>query len=234
MVVNLDPNILVVEDEVEIRELIALHLLRQGYKVTECENVNEAIEQLGKKKFDVILLDWMLPGLSGMDLLSHLKEKEIDSRVVMVTAKTEPIDIVQGLENGADDYLTKPFDPAILLARVRAVLRRVPKKENEGESADEVDIGPLHINFRTYEVNLDNEKLHLTPSEFKLLGIMIQNQGRVLTRDALIENIQGEGVNVIGRTIDTHVFGLRKKLGSWGDRIETIRGVGYRVKTESN
>lgn len=231
--VNLDPNILVVEDETEIRELIALHLLRQGFKVTECDNVSDAIDELGKKKFDVILLDWMLPGLSGMDLLGFLKDKEIDTRVVMVTAKTDPADIVQGLESGADDYLTKPFDPTILMARVRAVMRRVPKKEST-EAQDEMNIGPLYINFRTYDVMLNNEKLHLTPSEFKLLGIMIQNQGRVLTRDNLIENIQGEGVNVIGRTIDTHVFGLRKKLGSWGDRIETIRGVGYRVKTESN
>ncbi len=231
--VNLDPNILVVEDETEIRELIALHLLRQGFKVTECDNVSDAIEQLEKKKFDVILLDWMLPGLSGMDLLGFLKDKEIDTRVLMVTAKTDPADIVQGLESGADDYLTKPFDPTILMARVRAVMRRVPKKDST-ESQEELTVGPLYINFRTYDVMLNNEKLHLTPSEFKLLGIMIQNQGRVLTRDNLIENIQGEGVNVIGRTIDTHVFGLRKKLGSWGDRIETIRGVGYRVKTESN
>lgn len=231
--VNLEPSILVVEDETEIRELVALHLLRQGYKVTECDNVSDAIEHLGKKSYDVILLDWMLPGLSGMDLLGYLKDKEIDSRVVMVTAKTEPADIVQGLESGADDYLTKPFDPTILLARVRAVMRRVPKKE-PGETLEEFSVGPLAINFKTYDVTLHNEKLHLTPSEFKLLGIMIQNQGRVLTRDNLIENIQGEGVNVIGRTIDTHVFGLRKKLGSWGDRIETIRGVGYRVKTESN
>lgn len=231
--VNLDPSILVVEDETEIRELMALHLLRQGYKVTECESVSAAIEHLGKKKYDVIVLDWMLPGLSGMDLLGFLKDKEIDSRVVMVTAKAEPVDIVQGLESGADDYLTKPFDPAILMARVRAVMRRVPKRDDEA-SSEEMQIGPLSINFRTYDVTLHNEKLHLTPSEFKLLGIMIQNQGRVLTRDNLIENIQGEGVNVIGRTIDTHVFGLRKKLGSWGDRIETIRGVGYRVKTEPN
>lgn len=232
MAVNLEPNILVVEDETEIRELVALHLLRQGYKVTECDNVSDAIENLEKKKYDVILLDWMLPGLSGMDLLGYLKDKEIDSRVVMVTAKTEPADIVQGLESGADDYLTKPFDPAILLARVRAVMRRVPKKEDT-ETQETVQIGTLAINFKTYDVTVSGEKLHLTPSEFKLLGIMIQNQGRVLTRDNLIENIQGEGVNVIGRTIDTHVFGLRKKLGNWGDRIETIRGVGYRVKTES-
>lgn len=227
------PNILVVEDEIEIRELIALHLLRQGFKVTECENVSDAIEQLEKKKFDLILLDWMLPGLSGVDLLGYLKDKEIESRVLMVTAKTDPADIVLGLESGADDYLTKPFDPIVLLARVKAVLRRVRKKESV-EAQDEMQIGPLFINFQTYEVTLQNEKLHLTPSEFKLLGIMVQNQGRVLTRDQLIENIQGEGVNVIGRTIDTHVFGLRKKLGIWGDRIETIRGVGYRVKTEAN
>jgi DNA-binding response OmpR family regulator len=208
--VNLDPSILVVEDETEIRELIALHLLRQGFKVTECDNVSDGIEQLEKKKFDVILLDWMLPGLSGIDLLGFLKDKEIDTRVLMVTAKTDPADIVQGLESGADDYLTKPFDPIILMARVRAVMRRVPKKDST-DSQEELTVGPLFINFRTYDVMLNSEKLHLTPSEFKLLGIMIQNQGRVLTRDNLIENIQGEGRERYRSNYRHSCFWIKKK-----------------------
>lgn len=152
----------------------------------------------------------------------------------MVTAKTEPQDIVLGLEKGADDYLTKPFNPAVFVARVKALARRAQSEDTStGKPEDEVQVNGLKVNFKSYEVSYNGEPLHLTPSEFKLLGALVQNRGVVLTREQLIENIQGEGINVVGRTIDTHVFGLRKKLGEWGDRIETIRGVGYRVKMDS-
>jgi two-component system phosphate regulon response regulator PhoB len=223
-------NVLVVEDELEIRELMALHLLRQGYRVTECGSAEEAIQELGKKSFDLVVLDWMLPGLSGVDVLEPIKRSQSPASVLMVTAKTEPQDIVLGLEKGADDYMTKPFNPQIFLARVKALLRRNSKPVVD--SKDISEISGLRVNFKTYEISFKDSPLHLTPSEFKLLGALIQSDGRVLTREQLIENIQGEGINVIGRTIDTHVFGLRKKLGEWGDNIETIRGVGYRVKTE--
>lgn len=226
-------NVLLIEDEKEIRELMALHLLRQGYKVVECASVAEASQALTKKKFDLVVLDWMLPEISGVDFIDILKAKKIDSKILMVTAKTEAQDIVFGLEKGADDYLTKPFDPNIFIARVKALLRR-SIVESSDLNQEVINISELEINFKTYEVHVSGEKLHLTPSEFKLLALMVQNQGRVLTREKLIENIQGEGINVVGRTVDTHVFGLRKKLGSWGDRIETIRGVGYRVKVELN
>ncbi|MFN8945731.1 MAG: response regulator [Pseudobdellovibrionaceae bacterium] len=223
--------ILVVEDEKEIRELMALHLLRQGYKVTECASATEASIEVKKSNFRLLVLDWMLPGMSGIEFLGNVKKDFPQLNVLMVTAKTEPEDIVRGLEQGADDYLTKPFEPAVLLARVKALLRRsetaVPDQDKELW-----DVSGLKMNLKTYDVTLDGEPLHLTPSEFKLLATMVQNQGRVLTRENLIENIQGEGINVIGRTIDTHVFGLRKKLGSWSDNVETIRGVGYRVRTE--
>ncbi len=224
------PNILVVEDENEIRELMALHLSRQGYKVHESNSVEQAQAIIFEKKFDLMILDWMLPGASGIELLKQVRSRQLDTRVLMVTAKIEPKDIVEGLEKGADDYLTKPFDPNIFQARVKALLRR--NEWTQAVNKDQINLAGLTINFATYEVHLNDEKLHLTPSEFKLLSVMVQNQGRVLTRESLIENVQGEGISVIGRTVDTHVFGLRKKLGSWGDNIETIRGVGYRVKMD--
>lgn len=224
-------SILVVEDEKEIRELMALHLLRQGYKVKECASVGDAFSALDVQSFKLVILDWMLPGASGIDFLDNVKKAPaVSPSVLMVTARSEPEDIVTGLEKGADDYLTKPFDPGVFLARVRALLRR---REQANKADSEVwNLDGLILNQRTYEVTLGGAAVHLTPSEFKLLATMILNQGRVLTRDQLIENIQGEGINVIGRTVDTHVFGLRKKLGLWSDRIETIRGVGYRIRVE--
>jgi len=228
-------TVLVVEDEQEIRELMALHLLRQGFKVKECSSVEEAQSEFQKNKFHLVILDWMLPGISGFDFLKQIKLAGASApNVLMVTAKTDAQDIVNGLEGGADDYLTKPFDPGVFMARVRALLRRHSLQNiNTAKSSDQLQLAGLSVNFKSYEVKLNEEPLHLTPSEFKLLGNLLESQGRVLTRDQLIENIQGEGINVTGRTIDTHVFGLRKKLGSWGDNIETIRGVGYRVKMDS-
>jgi two-component system phosphate regulon response regulator PhoB len=227
-------NVMVVEDEREIRELMALHLLRQGYKVTECGSAEEALNVASQNKFQIFVLDWMLPGLSGVDIVGQLKEKNPTSGILMVTAMAEPHDIVQGLDKGADDYVTKPFNPGVFVARVKALLRRGGSVQEAAQKVDgEVRIGELKINFKTYEVAVAGESLHLTPSEFKLLSALVENQGCVLTREKLIENIQGEGINVVGRTIDTHIFGLRKKLGIWGDNIETIRGVGYRVKMEN-
>jgi DNA-binding response OmpR family regulator len=227
-------TVLVVEDEQEIRELMALHLLRQGFKVKECATAEDAETELATQKFNLVVLDWMLPGMSGVDLIGQIKKSRTSTNILMVTAKTEPQDIVFGLERGADDYLTKPFDPSVFMARVRSLLRRsqgmnVPV---DASAAERIAVGDLKVNLKTYEVKVGAESLHLTPSEFKLLTTMLESQGRVLTRDQLIENIQGEGINVTGRTIDTHVFGLRKKLGTWSDNIETIRGVGYRVKMD--
>lgn len=226
-------QVLVVEDEQEIRELMALHLLRQGYRVTECASAEQALGELNRNKFQVCVLDWMLPGMTGLELVPKIKDQAPDCPVLMVTALSEPQDIVMGLENGADDYVTKPFNPTIFIARVKALLRRVQQRASPPSNESEFLMAGLKINFKSYEICFNGEPLHLTPSEFKLLGAMVQNIGCVLTREQLIENIQGEGINVVGRTIDTHVFGLRKKLGEWGDRIETIRGVGYRVKVDS-
>lgn len=225
-------QILVVEDETEIRELISLLLLRQGHQVSQCTTAVEALEKLKKNQFDLMVLDWMLPHMSGIDLLKSMPSAATERMpVLMVTAKAEPQEIVQGLEAGADDYVTKPFEPSIFMARVKALLRRQPHKE-PFEQAEILLIGDLSVNLASYEVKYRGEPLHLTPSEFKLLSTLALNRGRVLTRDHLVEVVQGEGISVTGRTIDTHVFGLRKKLGDHSEWIETIRGVGYRVRSE--
>jgi DNA-binding response OmpR family regulator len=219
----------VVEDESEIRELMTLHLSRQGYQVVESGSTEEALEKMKTQNFDLLVLDWMLPGLSGVEFLDKMRSLRMNAKVLMVTAKSEPQDIVFGLEKGADDYLTKPFDPSVFLARVKVLLRR-NAPEDFVQNTFELD--GLKINFDSYEVTLKSQPLHLTPSEYKLLVVLIQSQGRVLTRDQLIERVQGEGISVTGRTIDTHIFGLRKKLAEWADHIDTIRGIGYRYRPE--
>jgi len=226
----------VVEDEAEIRELMALHLSRQGYQVVESGSSEEAMEKLKTQSFDLLVLDWMLPGMTGPEFLDRMKTMKINSRVLMVTAKSEPQDIVYGLEKGADDYLTKPFDPSVFLARVKVLLRRDSTTGGGGAGSQYqiFEANGLKLNFDSYEVFLNGQPLHFTPSEYKLLATLIQSQGRVLTRDQLIERVQGEGISVTGRTVDTHIFGLRKKLGPWGDHIDTIRGIGYRYKSDLN
>ena len=221
----------VIEDEIEIRELMALHLSRQGYQVVESGSSEEALEKIKAQTFDLLILDWMLPGISGVEFLDRLRTLRLNPKVLMVTAKSEPQDIVFGLEKGADDYLTKPFDPSVFLARVKVLLRRASTAE---QAQNLFDLDGLKINFETYEVYLKGQQLHLTPSEYKLLAILVQSHGRVLTRDQLIERVQGEGISVTGRTVDTHIFGLRKKLAEWSDHIDTIRGIGYRFKADIN
>lgn len=231
---SIPAQVLVVEDENEIRDLICLLLLRQGLRVQSCTSVIEADEILKKSQFDVVILDWMLPQSSGIDFLKSIRSRGIKIPVLMVTAKSEPQDVVFGLENGADDYMSKPFEPAVLIARTKALLRRAQVIHDDEKSNHDSEIlrsGGIEINLKSYECKISSELVHLTPSEFKILSEMIKNQGRVLTRETLVERVQGEGISVTGRTIDTHVFGLRKKMGDQADWIETIRGVGYRVRT---
>ena len=229
-------NILVVEDDNEIRELICLQLKKENFTIDEASSGELALQKIKKEKYDLLILDWMLPGLSGIEVTKALKARAIQAEhaqevhqtpILMVTAKSEPQDIVKGLESGADDYVTKPFDLNIFKARVKALLRRTPA----GAATDNyaIKIGGLRIDKKSHEVVCDGVAVQLTLSEFKLLTALAANNGAVLTRDRLIEQIQGEGVSVIDRTVDTHVFGLRKKLGSCADLIETVRGIGYRI-----
>ncbi len=232
-------RVLVVEDEPEIRELIVLHLQREGHSVDAVGSVEEANKLLNQVTCDLLVLDWMLPGSSGVEMARGIRKTpaSIDLPILMVTARAEAADIVEGLEAGADDYLAKPFEPSVLIARVRALLRRSRRQATDDESnpapaAVELKLGQLTLNTETYEAKCGASLLTLTPSEFKLLVALAHNRGRVLTRDSLISQVQGEGVSVVGRTVDTHIFGLRKKLGDCADVIETVRGIGYRVKSE--
>jgi DNA-binding response OmpR family regulator len=226
-------KVLIVEDEKEIADLMALHLKRDGHEITVTENGEEALRLMEKESFQLLILDWMLPGVSGLDLCKKIRNDQSTAAaqvpVLMVTARAHPSDIVVGLEVGADDYLTKPFDLPVFLARVRALLRRASPQQEA--SARSFEVGELALDLESYQVTCGKKELQLTPSEFKLLVALVRNRGRVLTRERLIDLVQGEGVTVVDRAIDTHVFGLRKKMGKCADIIETIRGVGYRIRT---
>jgi two-component system phosphate regulon response regulator PhoB len=230
---------LIVEDEADVRDLLTLHLRRENLDVTPASHGEEALELLARVGFELLVLDWMLPGASGVDLCrkvraGHGLAKPPGGRppaILMVTAKVDPADIVTGLEAGADDYVTKPFEIPVLLARVRALMRRlelVPMAEQA--AASQLKLEGLLVDFGSHRVFCEGQEIALTPSEFKLLSALLESRGRVLARDQLIGLVQGKDVNVVKRTIDTHVYGLRKKLGPCGDLIETLRGVGYRVK----
>lgn len=229
---------LVVEDDHSIAQLFRIHLMELGLSVDVASDAESAVQFLKNQNYSICFLDWMLPGAQGIDLLKDLRREKNNIKVLMITAKTDSAAIVSALESGADDYLTKPFDYHVLIARARNLLRRLefekqalsnsdlsqPKKDPES-----VSIQGLSIDFLKHTVAVNNENIHFTLSEFKLISALLKAQGQVLTRNELIHLIQGDDVNVTGRTIDTHVFSLRKKLGAWGDHIETIRGVGYRI-----
>ena len=221
-------KILIVEDETDIRELMSLHLGREGYQVDAVADGEAGMKKI-TETFDLLVLDWMLPGVSGIDLAKAVR-KSSNVPILMVTARVEPADVVLGLEAGADDYVTKPFEIPVLLARVRALLRRAGLSQAAPANPNTYELAGLRLDENSYEARCDGQPLQLTHSEFKLLLALIKNQGRVLTRAALIDLVQGSDVSVVDRTIDTHVFGLRKKMGNYGDLIETVRGVGYRVK----
>ncbi len=233
-------KVLIVEDELDIGRLLYMQVENMGYKAEHVSSGEEALALLNRNHYDLMLLDWMLPGLSGIEIAQLVRKMDSmkDLAILMLTAKSDPENIVEGLEAGADDYIAKPFSTDILKARMSSLLRRVKRgdvaeiKNTPAEENDEIEIGPLKVSLKTYKASIQGEALSLTPSEFKLLSTMLQYRGRVLTRQKLIEEVQGEGISVIGRTIDTHVFGLRKKLGDHAELIETVRGIGYRVRDD--
>lgn len=225
-------KILVVEDEADIAELIRVNLEMAKFGVVVVGSGEEAIEKAEEVNPDLILLDLMLPGLSGLEVCRRLKQdpKTKDLRIIMVTAKGEETDIVNGLEMGADDYVTKPFSPQILLARVQAVLRRARPAAEETPSDGIIRAGSLEIDPGRVEVRIGGEKVDLTQSEFRILQFLAQRPGWVYTRAQIVQAIHGVNYAVTDRTIDFQMVGLRKKLGAAGENIETVRGVGYRFK----
>ncbi len=225
-------KILIIEDEKDINDLLALQLGREDYRVDQALDGQDGLSKALQNSYHVIILDWMLPSLSGLEVLRQIRQQKKSSEVaiIMATAKTQNDDIIIGLECGADDYLTKPFDISVLKARIKAVLRRSPAISKPKESI--MNIGDLNINQENHIVSCRGQKIELTISEFKLLSSMAINYGKVLSRKELILEIQGEGVTVIDRSIDTHMVGLRKKLGACSELVKTVRGVGYKLTVD--
>jgi len=226
----LGKRILVIEDEKDILEVVRYNLAREGYKVRCARNGLDGLRVAQTELPDLIVLDLMLPEMDGLDICRFLKadRKTEDIPIIMLTAKTEETDIVLGLELGADDYITKPFSPKVLIARIKAVLRRKEKIETSKDKA--VNIHGLSIDPVRHEVLVEGSPVRLTLSEFKILHLLASQPGRVFTRYQIVDAVHGEEYSVTERAVDVQIAGLRKKLGTAGKYVETVRGVGYRLR----
>lgn len=226
------PLVLVVEDEAAIREMLVFTLQTASFRVIEAPNAEQGWQQLVAHEPDLVLLDWMLPGVSGVSLLSRIKshDKYRQVPVVMLTARAEEADQVQGFETGADDYVTKPFSPRALLARVRALLRRL----DDGAGAETLIAGRLMLDTVSHRLTVDGQEVKLGPKEFKLLHFFMSHANRVFTRNQLLDEVWGDRVVVEDRTVDVHIRRLRKALEDYGceSYIQTIRGSGYRFSVQ--
>ena len=224
---------IVIEDEADILEVIQYNLEREGYRVLTARDGKEGLQLIKKEMPDIVLLDLMLPSLDGIEVCRKLREDPITHSIpiIMVTAKGEESDIVLGLGIGADDYVTKPFSPKELMGRVKAVLRRGPLKEDRG-AGKRIVRDKVVIDAGRHEVLVGNKPVTLTATEFRLLHFLACHPGRVFTRDQLLNRVIGDGVIVVDRNIDVHVRAVRRKLGSYENLIETIRGVGYRFRDQ--
>ena len=223
-------TILVVDDEEDILELIRYNLAREGYQVAGAASGEEAVQTAKAILPDLILLDLLLPGMDGLEVCRSLKG-EARTRpipIIMLSAKGEEADIVAGLELGADDYVTKPFSPRVLLARIRTALRR--RTAAPPAAGALLKVQELVIDPGRHEVLLEGRRLDLTLMEFHLLQLLARRPGWVYTRGQIVEEVHGENYAVTERSIDVHLVGLRKKLGSFGKNLETVRGIGYRLK----
>lgn len=222
------PKIVLIEDEEDIAALIKLQADISGYKLhTEVDGLN-GLRAIEREKPDLVILDIMLPGQSGLDVCRKMKSNPDlkDIPVIMISAKSEELDVVLGLELGADDYVTKPFSPKILFSRVRAVLRR--GQEHPDQTQKMITFGSFTMEIDRYQLRKKDKPLSLTLSEFGILKRLIMNKGKVLTRNQLLDDIQNSDTFVVDRNIDVHIASLRKKMGPNFNMIETVRGVGYR------
>jgi two-component system, OmpR family, phosphate regulon response regulator PhoB len=222
-------RILVVDDEPDIVALVAYHLARSGYRVSTASNGHDAVAQARQECPSLVVLDLMLPGISGYDVISHLRENDATKAiaVLMLTARREEEDRVRGLSLGADDYLTKPFSPRELVLRVGAILRRVTSPTPAG---DVIMVGSLRIDRASHSVKVGDADVDLTPTEFRLLLTLAERRGRVQDRGHLLETVWEAAPDIQTRTVDMHVQRLRSKLGEASALIETVRGFGYRIQ----
>ena len=220
-------SILVIEDETDIREMLALRLKKERFDVLEASEGMTGLKKALEEQPDLVLLDLMLPFTSGLDILRKLRDsrKTVQMPIIIVSAKGEESDVVVGLELGADDYVTKPFNMSILLARINALLRRFQTAESPQKI---VSAGPIEIDTDRFLVTVDGAPVSLTRTEFGILYALATGKGRVFTRNQLIDEAIGSDADVFDRTIDVHVTSLRSKLGTARELIETVRGIGYR------
>jgi len=224
-----ETKILIVEDEPAIAEMLRVSLTRAGYKTVEVETAHNARQALTEQNFELALIDWMLPGGSGLELVRTIRadDRLHDIAVIMVTARTSENDIANGLDAGADDYITKPFSPRELQSRIRALLRRTVKTSDDQLLTN----GPLSLNPQSHQVSINNHPVQLNHTEFKLLRYLMMNPDRVYSRSQLLDSVWGPGSYVEERTVDVQVLRLRKAMRAAGvdDVIETVRGAGYRL-----
>ncbi len=227
-------TVLIVDDESDILELVRYNLTKEGYKTDVAQTGEEALSKAEALLPDVVVLDLMLPGLDGLETCRRLKagKKTKDIPVVMLTAKTEDSDVVSGLELGADDYVTKPFSPKVLVARIRAVLRRrkAPPEINDAQ----IRVHGIVIDISRHEVSIHGRPIGLSATEFAILEFLAQNPGWVFSRNKIIDAVKGKDYPVTERSVDVQILGLRKKLGDHGSLIQTVRGVGYRMQASTD
>ncbi|MEC7219765.1 MAG: response regulator [SAR324 cluster bacterium] len=219
-------TILIVEDEPKISHLLRDYLQQAGYETRESLNYDQIRSWVEQEEINLILLDWMLPGMSGLEICQQLRTIS-NVPILMITARVEEIDRLKGLDSGADDYICKPFSPREVVARVKAVLRRTNHEDHA-----ELIAGPLRLDQTTHQVWVDESEVVLTPNEFGVLRVLLQRPGKVWSRESLLQQVQGYQFNGYDRTIDTHVKNLRKKLATYGleSSIVTVYGIGYRFQ----
>lgn len=230
-------KILLIEDEKDISDVVKIQLELQGHLVCTSPNGKDAIDLIEKENFDLYIIDRLLPGMSGIEICQYLRSNNQTLRhpILFLTALTTTQNIIEGLDAGADDYMTKPFEMQVLIARTNALLRRYTQfveLEEKNKIETEISLGELKVNFDSCQTTVAGNKVNLTASEFKILSLLLKNSGKVLSRKELVQNIQGKNIHVTERTIDTHMAGLRKKIGAAATIIETIRGIGYRVNSD--
>lgn len=230
-------TILVVDDEPSISTLLQFNLQQAGYHVVSADDGKQAIEIALNEKLDLIILDLMLPGMDGMDVCKYLRQEKINVPIIMLTAKDEEFDKILGLELGADDYMTKPFSPREVLARVKAILRRTQDAKSEDDDGEVIKIGDLKILLDRYDVYFKDKLLVLTPKEFELLLYLANNRGKVLSRDQLLNGVWDFHYDGDTRIVDVHISHLREKIEEDSKRpqyIKTIRGFGYKLEGSSD
>ncbi len=225
-------KVLVVEDNPDILELVAYNLESQGFEVVRTATGENALAQIKAKKIDLVVLDLMLPGINGLDVCRKIKQSEATRHipVILLTAKSEDVDVISGLEIGADDYITKPFSPKVLIARARAVLRRNTEAAVAASSETVLQVHGIAMDTVRHEVLVEGQPVELSATEFAILRHLLANPGWVFSRNQIIDAVRGGNYPVTERSVDVQILGLRKKLGTQGLHVETVRGVGYRLR----